>query len=407
MNVWFFNQYAEPPDGQWTATHELAKHLVKRGHEVTVFASSIDHYTRTDTRLSGRRWSDVQHFDGVRFVLLKTVAYQRNDWRRFVNMTSYAVNALRVGLHLHEQPDVIVGSSPHPFAALTACILAPIKRSRFFFELRDLWPEFFVETGVLSKRNPIVPVFRHTVGVCLRRAERVVTVWPRMDDYIEERGVPRAKVLWMPIGLDLSQHDGHGLETRAEGIGARFVAMYRGGFGRSNDVKTILDAAGELQSRGQDRIVIVLAGEGTARQEMVDHARALSLRNVEFEDFVPKHELNCALARADVLLCCLPGLPHFQKYGQIATKLLDYLASGRPTIIATNNQDNLIRRAHAGVVVPPAEPRALAAAIVQLAAMSPAERARIGRNGVQYVRQHHDIATLVDRFEGALCEVGK
>jgi glycosyltransferase involved in cell wall biosynthesis len=108
------------------------------------------------------------------------------------------------------------------------------------------------------------------------------------------------------------------------------------------------------------------------------------------------------MARAGALLCCLPGLPHFQRYGQIASKLLDYLVSGRPTIIATNIHDNLISKAQAGIVVPPGQPRALAAAIIQLATMTLADRARMARNGREYVRRHHDIVALADRFEGVL-----
>src|SRR5438132_6360353 len=111
MNVWFFSHYAEPPDGQWTATHDLAKYLVKRGHAITVFSSSVDHYTRKDTRLGRTSVSEVRYFDGVRFVLVKTLLYRRNDWRRLLNMMSYSVNSIAAGFRLKDRPDVIVGSS--------------------------------------------------------------------------------------------------------------------------------------------------------------------------------------------------------------------------------------------------------------------------------------------------------
>ena len=368
---------------------------------MTIFASSLDHYTRRDLRLDRGTRREEQYFDGVRFVLLKTLGYRRNDWRRFVNMTSYAVNAFQAGIHLLEKPDVIVGSSPHPLAALAALALARLKRCRYFFELRDLWPEFFLETAVLSKRHPIVPLFRWIVSLCLRHAERVMTVWPDMDTYLEERGVQRDKAIWIPIGLEfpaLDQETPEGPSTR----NGQFVAMYRGGFGQSNDVKTIVDAARELQARGQNRIRIVLAGDGVAKPILQEYVRALALKNVGFESFVPKNQMGRALTGADVLLCCLPGLPHFQKYGQIASKLLDYLASGRPTIIATNIRDNLVSNANAGIVVPPEQPRALAEAIMHMATLAPAELARMGRNGRNYVRQHHDITALADRVECAL-----
>jgi glycosyltransferase involved in cell wall biosynthesis len=180
--------------------------------------------------------------------------------------------------------------------------------------------------------------------------------------------------------------------------------MYRGGFGQSNDIKAILDSAKILESRGHNHIKLVLAGEGSGKQEMVQYARYLGLSNVEFQAFVPKDQLPDALARADALLCSLPGVPHFQKYGQIASKLIDYLSAGRPILIATNIPENLVEMAQAGIVVPPGEPIALAQAIEHLAALSPEARARMGRNGLDYVRRHHDIAMLAERLEGALAQ---
>ena len=95
-------------------------------------------------------------------------------------------------------------------------------------------------------------------------------------------------------------------------------------------------------------------------------------------------------------------MPQFEKYRQIATKPLDYLCAGRPTILATNIRNNLVEAAQAGLVVLPGDPDALAQAIVQLAAMSPEERILMGRNGLEYVKKNYDIPILAARFEAAL-----
>lgn len=57
MNIWIFNHYAHPPDLPGGTRHyDLGRELVKRGHEVTIFATSFHHYTHQETHLqSGKR----------------------------------------------------------------------------------------------------------------------------------------------------------------------------------------------------------------------------------------------------------------------------------------------------------------------------------------------------------------
>jgi glycosyltransferase involved in cell wall biosynthesis len=402
VNIWFLHHYAEPPDGQWTATYELAKQLVNRGHDVTVYASSFNHYTREDSRMPPGESSVIEQFDGVNFVFIKTRPYWRNDWRRAINMLSYSLRVTWFGLRTDESPDFVVGSTPHPFAPIAAFILARVKRAKFVFEVRDLWPLFPIEMGQLSKNSPTAIALRWIEKFCFKRAEKIVTIWPGMDRYVEERGVSPQKTIWLPVGIDMANYESFDVRDPHDKDRETFDCMYRGGFGESNDIITILRAAQILNSRGERHIRIMLVGEGPAKQELIEYSEQLGLTNVEFQDFVPKDQLGKALASADGFICSLPDVPHFQKYGQIPTKLLDYLAAGRPIVLTTNAKSNMVDAAQAGLVVPPENPEKLAQAISELATRSLKDQAQMGANGVNYVRQHHDIGMLADRMEKAL-----
>ena len=402
MNIWFLHHYAEPPYGQWTATHELAKHLVKRGHQVTIIASSFNHYTLKNASMRLGQMYATEYYNGVQFISVKTFPYQRNNWRRLSNMISYGVMSFWVGMRLRDKPNAIIGSSPHPFTPIAAFALSRLKRAHFCFELRDLWPQFLIEVGALPERHPIVPLFRWIERFCFRKANWIFTIWPGMSIYIEERGISPAKVVWVPVGVDVSYYEEPAFTERPDHDGTAFVVMYRGGFGNSNDIKVILDAANLLQLGGQNHIKLILAGEGSGKDEWMQYAQDLGLLNVESQGFVPKEQLPAALAQADAFLGALPGVSQFKKYGQIATKLLDYLCAGRPTILATNIRNNLVEAAQAGVVVPPGDPDALAQAILHMAAMSPEERLLMARNGLEYVKQNHNIPILAARLEATL-----
>src|SRR5260370_24858619 len=119
MRFWVVNHYADPPEGHATRSYDLAHRLVERGHSVTIFASSFSHYHfRHVRRIRLPRLWQRERIDGVSFVWIRTTPYRYNDWRRVVNMVSFAVIATLAGALDRERPDVVNGVSVHPLAAL-------------------------------------------------------------------------------------------------------------------------------------------------------------------------------------------------------------------------------------------------------------------------------------------------
>ncbi|MGE5483297.1 MAG: glycosyltransferase, partial [Bacteroidota bacterium] len=141
--IWMINQYSITPDLPGGTRHyDFGCELVKSGYRVRIFASDVNLALRTHTKLrNGELWRE-ENVNGVRFVWVRAAEYRINNWRRAWNMLSFAANVLRVGLRLSNcRPRTIIGSSPHPFAALGAWALAKLKRAHFVLELRDLWPQ--------------------------------------------------------------------------------------------------------------------------------------------------------------------------------------------------------------------------------------------------------------------------
>jgi glycosyltransferase involved in cell wall biosynthesis len=90
------------------------------------------------------------------------------------------------------------------------------------------------------------------------------------------------------------------------------------------------------------------------------------------------------------------------KYGVSLNKVCDYLASGRPTILAGDPGYDPVREARAGISVRGEDPAALADAVEALMAAPAEERVRMGRNGREYLERVHGIHILADRLEGVL-----
>jgi len=101
MNIWILNHYAGTPDTMpATRPYDLSRELIKRSHSVTIFASSFCHHEFVEERLQPGERQKTENCDGVRFIWLRTFPYKGNNWRRVINMLSYAWRAFWVGKDL-------------------------------------------------------------------------------------------------------------------------------------------------------------------------------------------------------------------------------------------------------------------------------------------------------------------
>lgn len=408
MNLWVFNHYAHPPDLPGGTRHfDLGRELMRRGHRVAIFASSFHHALHREVRLGpGERWK-VEDVDGLKFVWLRTPPYQKNDWRRVLNMLSYMFRAWWLGRRLPKlvpdigRPDVVVGSSVHLLAVLAAYWVAKRHKAKFIMEVRDLWPQTIIDMGELSEGSPVVRLLRVLEKFLYRRAERIIVLGPQMSEYIVACGVSQERIVWIPNGVDLSRFDSAAIpEVSHEG----FRVMYLGAHGQANALDVLLEAAKIVQDRGSHEIRFVLVGDGPEKPGLMTLAQELGLSNVEFREPVPKTEVPKTLHEADATVFILKDLPLY-RYGISLNKLFDYLAASKPLIVGGSPKNNPVEEADCGLTVPLRDPQALAEAVIKLYQMPEEERKAMGRRGREYVEKYHDIAKLAERLEEVLEEV--
>ena len=400
MRIWIVNHYADPPDGMATRSIDMARRFVEHGHPTTIFASNFNHYRFAPIERMGlfqfRRAVDV---DGVRIVWIKTSRYRLNDWLRVINMISFAILVTIAGLLERPRPDVIIGVSVHPLAALAAYLLARLRRARFFFEVTDLWPQTLVDLGRLKRNSLSARLLRGLERFLCRKAERIVMLLPHTGSYIESIGIPLDKIVWIPNGVELSRYgdllpyDGASLPP--------YRIVFMGGFVESNAIDNLLQAARILKDRGRKDIEFLLVGRGTDRTVVIAKAHELGLDNVRFPDPVPKAQIGKVMGEADAFIYALHDLPLY-RYGVSLNKLTDYLAGGRPIIFSGRSTYDPVAAIGAGYSVPPDDPVAIADAIEKLFSLMPGERIEMGRKGREYVTEHHNIPRLAVQLLAAL-----
>jgi glycosyltransferase involved in cell wall biosynthesis len=175
-------------------------------------------------------------------------------------------------------------------------------------------------------------------------------------------------------------------------IEEKFIVTYSGALGIANDISTILKSASHLIN--EKDIHFIFAGDGKERKNLQKQAEHLNLTNVTFIGPQPKTIMPDILAASDACIAILKDISMFRT--TYPNKVFDYMAAGRPTILAIDGViREVIESAEGGVFVPPGDDIALADAVRRLC--HDRERARsMGESARAYVVKHfnrHEQAT--------------
>jgi glycosyltransferase involved in cell wall biosynthesis len=394
MKILLVNHYAIPPTSPGGTRHySLAKALQVRGHEVLIAAASYDHFGRFQQTVSaGTQQSET--VAGVEFLWLQTPGYSHNDVRRLINMLAFSWRVGRLRLPASfGKPDVILGSSPHPFAALAASYVARRRKVPFILEVRDIWPASLIELAGVSRSHPIVRILGGVEGAIYRRASKIVSVVPAGAAHFQRFGVNPGSVFYVPNGVDFDLAPIPQPPPRR----SEFIVLYAGSMGPPNALDTVVEAAQIIFSRGLP-VRFILIGDGPDRGRLEARASRAGLRCIEFKDPVPKDVIYNEMQRADALVMTMQDRPLYRA-GMSSNKLWDYMASARPIVIANASSIDPVAEADAGISVAAENAPALADAIEHLMSLTSSERWEMGLRGRRYVEDHHSYEQLAKRLE--------
>ncbi len=356
--------FVSPKEAGGTRHFEFAQHLARQGHGLTIVASSLSYLTGTRAGAHSG-FVTKENVEGVEVLRAYTLSCLHKSffWRviSFLSfMCSSVVASFRAG-----SVDLVIGTSPPIFQAFSAWLVSFLRRRPLLLEIRDLWPEFAIDMGVLRNKS-LIALARRLEKFLYVRAAHIIVNSPAYRDYIIGKGVPEQKISLIPNGVDpeMFKPESDGRAFREElGLNGDFVVTYAGALGMANDIPAILNAAAELRDVKEIRFLLV--GDGKERPKLQKMADDLKLTNVKFTGARPKSEIAEVLAASDACLATLLDIPMFRT--TYPNKVFDYMASARPTVLGI---DGVIRKviddANGGIFVPPGNPKGLAAAVLKL-----------------------------------------
>jgi glycosyltransferase involved in cell wall biosynthesis len=386
--------------------NELARLWADAGHRVTIIAGTVDY-------LTGKTWPEYQgrwivdEYDGPIRVLRCHVpsSYGQSYLGRAWAYLGFSVSATTAILK-RLSPDVVIASSPPLTAVVPGYLAALLGSAPFVFEIRDLWPESAVTTGVLSASSPVTKALASLEKWACRAAERINVLTPAFREDLLRRGLaPASKIVFVPNGADVERFFPRPKDNdirKAYGWGNRFVVLYAGAHGRANALKQLVEAAALLGDRSD--ILIACAGDGPERESLERQARERHLTNIVFLGAQPKERMPDLVAACDVGAAVLQDNPTFRTV--YPNKVFDYMAAERPTLLAIDGvaRQLVCDEAKAGVFAQPENASALASAISSLAS-DPDGCAGMGRNGRAWVLKHATREALARRYLEVLSSI--
>ena len=372
--------YAPEQVGIGPYTQGLAQALAETGAEVAAVVAK-PYYPQWQT-LPGYAGGGWRHEQDGAVQLTRCPIYvpaQPSGLKRVIHLASFMMAglppALRAVLSRKTRPDLVIAIAPALLGVLTAWLAARLSGARLWIHVQDFEVEAALATGLMRETSLAARLARWAENRLLKLGDRVSTISPQMCAKLVAKGIAPDRVFEMRNWSDarFAPDPAGAAALRAEwGLNDRTVALYSGNIARKQGIEILVEAARILQDRPD--IAFVICGEGPNRAELERLAAGLS--NVQLHDLQPAAQMGAMLTMADLHL-----LPQIAGAADLVlpSKLTNILASGRPVIATCDAGTGLYDEVDGcGLVTPPGDATALAAAISELAG-DPARRAALGK----------------------------
>lgn len=368
MHILFFTDNF-PPEGNAPATRtfEHAKIWVQMGCKVTII-------TGVPNFPDGKVYDGYQNkifqkevFEDIEVRRVKTyISKNTGVFKRTLDFVSFMITSFFAGFFV-KKVDVIVGTSPQFFTAISACAIAAIKFKPFVFELRDIWPASITAVGAMERTFPL-KVLEKVEMFLYKRADKIISVTHSFKSELIERGVDGNKIDVVLNGVNLSKYEPAPQKDKSLAeqydLTDKFVVGYVGTHGLAHSLDKIVEAA-ELLVDLED-VRILFAGSGAAKPEVEALVKEKGLSNVVLIPRQEKELMPKLWSLCDISLISLKDTELFKTV--IPSKIFESMGMGLPMVMTSpiGEATAILSESESGVIVKPESPKEVARVIREL-----------------------------------------
>lgn len=394
-NIWIINQFAGTPDSGWGERHYyFSKNWIEKGYNVTIISGSFNHmFTKMPEAPNLFNFESV---NGTRFCWVKTPIYNPKSVMRFWSFLVFALKVYFLPVKVLGKPDVIVVSSMPIFPVLTGYFLKiRYSASRFYFEIRDIWPLTLILLGKVSTWHPAVIFIGWFERFGYKKADKIVSLLPNAAEHFEDVANCGNKFVYIPNGLDDGVLVKESIPEKFKSLIPldKFIIGYTGTLGLANALEYFVAAAGLLKE--DKRFYFIIVGDGYLKDELTETSKDFG--NILFLPKIRKNQVANMLSYFDVCFVGRNDTPLF-KHGVSANKYFDYMLASKPILDSNNLIKDPVELSGCGIIVKPDSAEAIRDGIIELFEMGSEIRQEMGARGKEFVKNNHNIQFLSNEY---------
>jgi glycosyltransferase involved in cell wall biosynthesis len=245
--------------------------------------------------------------------------------------------------------DSIIVSTPPITYLNTVSKLRKKFNSKIYLILRDIFPQNAIDLGILKNRF-LVSMFRRKEKELYRICDHIGCMSDGNIAYVSEHNhdISKTKLHLLPNWMKVNEYTipDQSLKIRL-GLENKFIALYGGNFGKPQKAEFILDLARAMSIH--EDVIFLFIGEGSEKQRIIGLAEKYELKNVRFNDQMPRHQYN------EIVKFCDLGLVNLSEkftIPNIPSRTLSYWEAKIPVLAAIDSSTDfgeIIARSGSGL----------------------------------------------------------
>ncbi len=399
MKILLLHQYFNTLDDSGSIrAYEFSKRLVKNGHEVTVITSSPNEDSNS------LKWY-FKKIENIKIYYLPN-KYSNNFgfYSRIFSFLRFAI--LSTFKTLKFEYDLIIATSTPLTIAIPALISLKIKKRKFIFEVRDLWPEMPIAVGAI-KNKLIIKILKNFENIVYKKASKIICLSPGMKRGVIRNNIEAKKTVIIPNSCDFEIFSKKNLnytefEKKYNYLFNSKTILYAGALGKLNGVNYLIEIAKYLKNKKNIKFIII--GDGSEKKVIKDNAIKSSLlnKNVFIFDKLKKKEVVYFFNKCTISSSLFIDIK--QMWSNSANKYFDAMAAKKPIMINYLGwHASLIFRYNTGFIIPPNKPE-VSAKIIQEKISNEKIIFEMGKNNYYLGKKFFDRDKLFKKFHKVILE---
>jgi colanic acid biosynthesis glycosyl transferase WcaI len=330
-----------------------------------------------------------------------------NKLLRIASWLSFHLLSTIIGVCIRFKSDVILVPSPPLSIGINACVIAWLTRSRYIYNVQELYPDIAVNLGVI-KHKGLIRLLAAVERFIYNRSAAVTAITESIQNKVVARIRDPQKARLIPNYVDFAdvvEAPRINAFSQQYQIEKQFVVTYAGNLGIPQNL-AILVEAGKLLS-GQDGISILIIGDGTEKGDLRQRVNRDAITNVQVIDYQSYSMMPLIYAATDVFYV---GQNLDAHSDGIPSKSYRIMANKKPIVAVTTPDSDLaqcLRTSGGGVVVASNDPADLATAILAMKA-SGIDLKKQGKKAFEYVTQAFErshVSRQYDQLIQSICGI--